>query len=1156
MSSNWKKIGKNAGGEMQYNRHIRTATHNEQWEETYDASQNKSVVHALNDTTKHNVRIGIGTNHPYSRLSFGSNIGDGSRNNINKKGMIGAIAIHEKSDGKNFHGLIFNSEIKDLKYLNTAEWEAAARPSSPTASACIISATVSGSNFSTEPSGGIYINEHNLVTIGGPPEYTPCQPAVAGNLRDSDGPSLKLHIRGGMHVDGYISMIPNLTGNNNSFSLSSPYSSVPFGSIFVAQSIAGDGLALYLKTNSHPHGLEIGSTALSSLDTSSALWNGNPTSINMPISTSVDDVSSNKRNLFQNSSIIFNADYFNANWNYGDASSGLIDESAHGANSLDSKAIFSSSTSDPEGATARVRNSLVCLGGGVAICERSNFNNINLVPDESKRWTTIQCSPVSYMFNRKINTNSFFHPGTPDYDGIPPAEWEFTDIDKIRTEHNGGQLWVQKQLSIGPNMNRHIIFNEAFINIATGNARTATEADTVPLGSLDDIRNPQCSGVPGIIIGGDMQKKYKPSFSWDVEMEEWTDGMVGDPDKKLGDLGASNAIFLGCNGMVGHVFDCSNCILMGHRTKDYENERIDGAINSIIAGKYNYAYCPSGSGHNFILGTANHLHYNQNSVIIGEGNKMANPGWGRPTNDPYGDGGFDGGEGGGGGQSYESDLIGPGNYIFGYNNRIYIPELNNAVDPVTYLKNCNSITGANNVMKWSDFCTVCGSGNRVYGSFAHVMGISNEIGTRWGTSSSNWEPNSYAENVTVFGKNNKIKGNINKWAGTGDPAMGKHNPMPARAAAVKNVYIFGYKNELDGSDYESNDLSKNSFILMGSHANISVKAGSDSSNVCFALGSVEMWRDRGGGETDNGNILTVDNSGNLTITGDISLKDISANNYTGSGNLTVEGDISANNYTGSGNLTVKGDISAENIYTTNFTLTGDISAENITFRGTIYGPCGNTIIDDITFDGSSNWEVSDLGDMSWEMPDSPLIHFRTSHHVTFEYKGAGPYPDGTVNDPCGHFIFYPPPVHAWSPHLQPKVMTHYDVGIHPGGEPNHDTKLRAHVGSSNHVYVGIHHDVIDLAGADVTKNAYEYNIFPNVLGLPPYALKINTDASGQQIGVHLFITAKTSNDVYVDLAGSDLAGRIICNGNMITTILICSENRGIKLGEVAAPAAL
>ena len=34
MSSNWKKIGKNAGGEMQYNRHIRTATHNEQWEET------------------------------------------------------------------------------------------------------------------------------------------------------------------------------------------------------------------------------------------------------------------------------------------------------------------------------------------------------------------------------------------------------------------------------------------------------------------------------------------------------------------------------------------------------------------------------------------------------------------------------------------------------------------------------------------------------------------------------------------------------------------------------------------------------------------------------------------------------------------------------------------------------------------------------------------------------------------------------------------------------------------------------------------------------------------------------------------------------------------------------------------------------------------
>ena len=59
-------------------------------------------------------------------------------------------------------------------------------------------------------------------------------------------------------------------------------------------------------------------------------------------------------------------------------------------------------------------------------------------------------------------------------------------------ENIGGQLWIQKQLSIGPNMNRQIHYNEAFINIATGH-KNGYDGSGV-------IRH----GIPGIIIGGNM----------------------------------------------------------------------------------------------------------------------------------------------------------------------------------------------------------------------------------------------------------------------------------------------------------------------------------------------------------------------------------------------------------------------------------------------------------------------------------------------------------------------------------------------------------------------------------------------------------------------------------------------------------------------------
>ena len=100
---------------------------------------------------------------------------------------------------------------------------------------------------------------------------------------------------------------------------------------------------------------------------------------------------------------------------------------------------------------------------------------------------------------------------------------------------------------------------------------------------------------------------------------------------------------------------------------------------------------------------------------------------------------------------------------------------------------------------------------------------------------------------------------------------------------------------LDLSSVHAIDVS-HSYVLMGSYADIS-STSVDSSNVRFAFGTAGKWQDRGGTDDVNGNVFTIDKSGNTVIHGQ-------AHIY---GNLIVDGsqvilrteyfDVSDNNIT-------------------------------------------------------------------------------------------------------------------------------------------------------------------------------------------------------------------------------------------------------------------
>ena len=154
MSTNWKDIGMNSGN-MRNHRNVTSNKLNYEtgkWDSIYEVSGIEMKGYTF-DICGQNVVVGIGTEKPFSRLSLGNNDNDGEFN-ANKPGQLAGIGIHEESNGANFSGLFYNTDIsgqkKNVRLIPGLQ---------------IMSSTTDFSLNDTANTGKIIIGSDNVVTI-------------------------------------------------------------------------------------------------------------------------------------------------------------------------------------------------------------------------------------------------------------------------------------------------------------------------------------------------------------------------------------------------------------------------------------------------------------------------------------------------------------------------------------------------------------------------------------------------------------------------------------------------------------------------------------------------------------------------------------------------------------------------------------------------------------------------------------------------------------------------------------------------------------------------------------------------------------------------------------------------------------------------------
>ena len=944
MSSNWKKIGKKDGSDMTQHRHVRTATRNEEWTSVTD-DKGKRIAHTLKNTSGNiNVRIGIGTAEPFSRLSLGNNDNDGNvadAADLNKPGVNAAIAIHEKPAGTEFHGIAYNDRLNGLTYTTRASDGSTPDVTTSTTTGVVLMANKDTDVFRNDISGGIYIGANKIVTIGGPPVKIPCTPiegegsntSVWGSITNdpviinkiqgyttnvTGNPPLRLHVKGGIQCDGYISFIRRadddtpaegqqynmsssahgaaytndaFTGGEGSFVDNLQNNNVPVGSLWlstmtgVGTGVEAGQIGVYYKKNSTDGAVRLAGTdeVIKAIqDISFIPWDG--------VASKKDDHpdAPSKRLIFKNATPIFNADWRNAHIDYNTdefgsdsppVNAGFLGERTEASGNWINEKLWY----DDE---KKLRNALTLLGGGVAICSRNLFNKPDpaLGADNNKRWKNILCERVSNRFAEKLQepyaTQKDQNAGGGDVDAV------------LKNPHNiGGQLWIQKQLSIGPNMNRQIHYNEAFINIATGSEKPSNHGNATYETNSYDGSGVQRAGIPGIIIGGRMSRTRGDWYGGTGVYNE-NFFKIGGTDGK--GPGASNSIILGCSGTaLGAVYDCSNCIIMGggkmgagtNGTKIEAPNSIINGLDTDISGSH---------GAFLVFGEENTVKGAGTTIVFGKLNKVK-------CYDKWAD---------------NSKLVkGHGNFVLGYSNKLYnqiqgvdggdLPRYlypytppaptdsppTDGVAPPGY-DNLNSIIGKNNTLEASEYSRIFGEKNEVYGTFANVYGSENNAGE---TTANKGQ---YVKHVTIYGEENTIRcpSNIKQYD----------------SSSIQHVYIFGKNNymdlsEIDLSNSDQNitqgnanqrlrDISNSSFFLFGNYANISMRNNSDTSNIRFAFGTRKQFliRDPSKGAVRfssdfpehhryfgntgvHGNVFTIDKDGNVDVVGELSANSITDN---------------------------------------------------------------------------------------------------------------------------------------------------------------------------------------------------------------------------------------------------------------------------------------
>ena len=284
----------------------------------------------------------------------------------------------------------------------------------------------------------------------------------------------------------------------------------------------------------------------------------------------------------------------------------------------------------------------------------------------------------------------------------------------------------------------------------------------------------------------------------------------------------------GC--IVGKTFDCYNSIIVGDAFKSIDTPNSFICSINPTLNKETGQEVIDPSGGNIVFGYRNSLKYAPFSFIMGSENNVEQA------------------------VSNEMNTIenGGGNILIGKSNNIR----NN-----TNLFNSNITIGQDNKLTLSEYSFINGNSNKSWGKSNVIFGTSNIIGID--------KTNDFSENITlykdykvnhsfIFGKNNKIISRLDE------------NSSP------ENIVVMGKNNHIDlSSNSYTNDINK-SYVLLGSNAMINT---TDLSNIRFAFGTYE--KSIIDDVSNNGNVFTIDCSGNVRIEGNIDVSGVFLNGLTG-----------------------------------------------------------------------------------------------------------------------------------------------------------------------------------------------------------------------------------------------------------------------------------
>ena len=195
------------------------------------------------------------------------------------------------------------------------------------------------------------------------------------------------------------------------------------------------------------------------------------------------------------------------------------------------------------------------------------------------------------------------------------------------------------------------------------------------------------------------------------------------------------------------------------------------------------------------------------------------------------------------------------------------------------------------------------------GSRNEVFGLSNTTQRNIGIAISDATGNSpYHNNSIIFGNNNKIRGTQNY-------VFGQHNKVGEQTSGgindnlVFNSFIAGQNNSikkqtadnLDANGAALKPIDNETYVLLGSKANIDLNPTSNTSDVRFAFGTA----------TQNGNVFTIDKNGNVVVGNDLNV-----NGEVSIGNVTLGSDAS-DTITISGSTNIQTDLTPDAAQTVN-----------------------------------------------------------------------------------------------------------------------------------------------------------------------------------------------------------------------------------------------